>query len=320
MIDHIKATLLAMPELANWPDLAPLIARLRHVRPLSCLEHPRIAAQALGVDPDRALPGSVAVYGLQAGIHLIDDMIDHESTGLYRSLGEGATANLATALIAAGFRAIAEAGVSDARRARMLGLLASTVLTTAHGQALDAEATIDEAAYWRLVEAKSTPLFGAALAIGGTLAGADEETSQSLERIGRDVGTLVQIHDDLGDAMDETAQPDWQRPGANLAMLYAASADHPQRERFVTVTAQAMHDEGALSEAQAILVRSGAISYCCYKIAEVHGRARALADTMSLPEPTPIRDLLEHYIAPLEDLLRQAGAVGPEGLRGFGIE
>ena len=87
--------------------------------------------------------------------------------------------------------------------------------------------------YWRVVRAKSTPFYGAALQIGALLGGASPAVATGLRDLGVLIGEIIQIHDDLLDAFQTPANPDWEQGRNNLPVLYARTADHPDRVRFV---------------------------------------------------------------------------------------
>ena len=70
---------------------------------------------------------------------------------------------------------------------------------------------------------------------------------------------------------------------------------------------QAEHTPLPLIKAQQILVRSGAVSYCCYHLIDSYKSATKELQDMKLPVPTPIRMLLEDYLRPLDLLLRSLG-------------
>lgn len=314
LIAYVESALGALPEVADWTALDAMTERLRSLVPMSTLEHPVIAARSLGAPGRAAWPGAAAIYCLQASIHLVDDMLDEDTDGLYRTLGEGATANVALALQAAGMMMVRDADVHRSRQARVLDRLAAMSLATAYGQALDLEASLDETGYWRIVEAKSTPLFGAALEIGALLGGAETRIASRFDVLGRALGMIIQIHDDLGDAMRRTAAADWQRPGANLPLLYALTADHPERARFARLCRRASADPLALEEAQNVLVRSGAVSYCCYQVLEWTDRAREVLAGLRIPHPEHLHGLLDHYLHPLVGLFGRAGVEVPDAL------
>jgi len=161
------------------------------------------------------------------------------------------------------------------------------------------------------VEAKTPPLFGSALYVGALLARGSRELAQSLEGLGFQIGKLIQINDDLKDALEVPARPDWQQQWNNLPILYAMTADHEERLRFIELLDQIEQPE-ALSEAQEILFRCGAVSYCAYHIIELYRDAQRRLGSLSLPDPEPIDGILQQFIGPLESLFQAAGIETPE--------
>jgi geranylgeranyl pyrophosphate synthase len=124
--------------------------------------------------------------------------------------------------------------------------------------------------------------------------------------LGDPLGRIVQINDDLKDALEKPAGPDWQRQWTNLPILFARIADHEDRERFLELIPQ-VADRDRLEEAQAILVRSGAFSYCAYQLIEAYKEALATIARLDLPNPDSLRSLIEIQVVPLRKLLRSVG-------------
>ena len=103
-------------------------------------------------------------------------------------------------------------------------MLAQAALGTAFGQDLDVQNLRGEANYWRVVGAKSTPFYGAALQLGAVLGGASLDTGKALYDFGVSLGEMIQVFDDLMDAFQSPANPDWSEGRNNLAILYATTA------------------------------------------------------------------------------------------------
>ena len=87
--------------------------------------------------------------------------------------------------------------------------LAHLALATALGQHLDVQHLEGEANYWKVVRAKSTPFYGAALHVGALLGNATPEVAEGMRDLGVLLGEIIQIHDDLLDAFHTPANPDW---------------------------------------------------------------------------------------------------------------
>ncbi len=186
-------------------------------------------------------------------------------------------------------------------------------LGTAYGQGLDTHEVHSEEDYWRAVDAKTPPLFGAAFYLGALLGGAPSPVARQLERAGGILGRFVQVSDDLSDALQTPAGADWQSRANNLPILYAMTADHPAREEFLHLCSR-VADPAALEAAQKILLRCGAVSYCAFKMIEFAREARALLATIPIHNPLAITRILDLHLRPLHRLLESAGVEEPEAL------
>jgi geranylgeranyl pyrophosphate synthase len=303
-LDRIKASIGVLPEVAAWPQMAELVERIRPGGPLSIWELPLAACEAVGGAPDAALPGSAAILCSLISLHLVDDMLDEDPGGDYHRLGAGRAANLALAFQAAGHQLLEE--TPPARRAALQASLSRMALATSFGQSLDARELADEDEYWQVVAAKTSPLFGAALSIGGLLGGAPDSLTGLLGRLGGCLGLCIQVSDDLLDALRTPAAADWRRRPNNLALLYAMTADHAERELFLDLSGRP-DDPVALAAAQDILVRCGAVSYCVFKMIEILAEARSLLAGMPLTAPAPLSRLFEEQTRPIRHLFEIAG-------------
>ena len=176
---------------------------------------------------------------------------------------------------------------------------------TTLGQYLDVQCPENEESFWDMVQTKSSPFFGVALKSGAVFGGASIETISQVEEIGKLYGEMIQIHDDLGDTMALPASPDWQQDRMSLPILFAQSVDHPERSLFLELRQKAMIDEGALCEAQEILIRCGAVSYCVDRLLQKYQVAKEILQTADLARPELIDNLLEEIIAPAKKLFEE---------------
>ena len=101
VIEEIRAELGSIPEVAAWLDMARLVRRSIQSAAKPCWEYPLLACRAVGGKDEQALPGAGVIFCLLYSIHLVDDLLDQDPSGLHHELGEGKTANLALALQAA---------------------------------------------------------------------------------------------------------------------------------------------------------------------------------------------------------------------------
>ncbi len=309
--EAIKMAVRRLPEFSQWPEILDLVERVGHREGISVWDYPFASCLAVGGAEADAVPGAAAVFCSLLSIHLVDDMLDDEPHGDFRRLGTGQTANLALAFQAAGHRLLSELSLEPGLSAAAQRILARMALGTAYGQGLDLREAHSEDEYWRIVEAKTPPLFGAAFEIGALLGGGQAEAIAGLERIGRILGRFIQVSDDLSDALQTPAKVDWNRPSNNLAILYALTAHHPARERFRELAAQA-GDPDALAAAHQILLKSGAVSYCTFKMIELSQQAQEILDSTPLADPGPVARILQLNLRPLHRLLENVGVEEPE--------
>jgi geranylgeranyl pyrophosphate synthase len=309
-LKRTKDLILALRPVAAWPEMVELVERVQPRGSFGIWEYPLAACEAVGGSPEAATRGSAAILCSLLSIHLVDDMLDEDEGGDYHRLGAGSTANLALAFQAAGHQTLDDAALAPQTRAALQAIFSRMSLATAYGQSLDVRELRDEDEYWRVVGAKTPPLFAAAFSIGALLGGAPPDEAERLGRLGGLLGLCVQVSDDLLDALRTPAAADWNRRPNNLAILYAMTADYPEREVFLDLSARTA-DPAALAAAQEILVRCGALSYCTFKLLELLGEAREAMERLRLPSPEPVQRLFDIHTEPLHRLFAAAGDPDP---------
>jgi hypothetical protein len=77
--------------------------------------------------------------------------------------------------------------------------------------------------------------------------------------------------------------------------------EHAERARFLELR-QEVSDEGALLEAQDILIRCGAVSYCVDQIWRRQQTAQRILAALELPRRDVLDALIEEVIAPVRKL------------------
>lgn len=301
IIDYLST----VPVLSEWRETWSILKKVTSKRPRDW-QLPLLACEAIGGTEEQAVPAISALACAQVGIILIDDMLDKDPRGEYLLVGEGQAANFAAAFLSAGVQAILQSDAQPKTRLEALNSLNQMVLVTAFGQYLDSQNPLDEPGYWHVVKNKSAPFYGTALRLGAVFGGVSNEMAGDVERIGRLYGEIIQIHDDLNDTMAVPANPDWLQRRSPLPILFAKVVDHPERSRFLELCGE-ITDEGALREAQDILVRCGAISYCVDQLLRRHQSAEEILDTAALPRRDVLDTLLEEIVAPVSRLFETIG-------------
>jgi competence protein ComQ len=310
--EELKRRISSLHPINAWPQALEFVGRA--VDGESCVwEYPVAACRAVGGTEQAALPAAAAVLCSVASIRLVDDILDEDPRGDYRVIGTGPAANLALAFQAAGHLLLDGSEIPPETRLALQTSFAEMSLATCFGQALDVRAIRSEEEYWRMVEGKTPPLFGEALRMGALLGGAQTPLADGLSRLGRILGRYIQVSDDVTDALETPARADWKRRGNNLPMLYAMTAPHPAREEFLHLSA-AVEDAEALAEAQKILVRSGAVSYCTMKLIDFSREIQELFTRLPLQNPEPMARLIDLHQKPLHRLLESVGVREPAAL------
>ena len=290
-----------LPHIGAWKDAEKVFQDAVAGKPKHWLL-PAQACEAVCGQPERAVFAVMAVACAHVGILLVDDMLDTDPRGEYHRIGMPASANLSCAFQAAALYAVAQCAPNEPSRFAVMDSFNSMFLTTAFGQFLDVQSPADEAAYWKVTRTKSSPFFGAALQVGALAGGSSFDVAEQLKQLGCLYGEMIQIHDDMHDSMETPANPDWLQGRRPLPILFALQVNHPERDRFMELC-QNIVDLDALQEAQEILIRCGAISYCADMLMKKYRTARRLLKRVSLADPEPVSLLFDEIIAPVHGLL-----------------
>lgn len=292
---QLREVVLSLPRVANWPELVQLWQEATaQERPDWHLPLTVLQSMALGESPH--VPRVMAAVGcVQLSIILVDDLLDEDPRGAYVKWGVGVAANLAVA-----FQAAAAQLITDPTAQHILGEMG---LATAVGQmaSLSPEPNLER--YWQLVEAKSTPFYAGSLALGAAVfAPNDMKLRQQMFKLGALVGEIVQIRDDIFDAMESPASPDWQRPSGNLLLLYGLLTEDVEFARLLGRVQAEENDTNLLDAAQTCLINLGAVAYAIEAAAERQAAALALLDTVELPDSSPLLRLVNDQMISLDQL------------------
>lgn len=305
---NIKALLESLPEARGWPEFLAVFDRTESI-PHPDWQLPVLSCVASGGQEEWAHSCAAAIACIQISIILADDMLDEDPRGEHQRRGPGEAANLALGFQSAAFKLLDQAPLNDHQRARIAGSLSRASLATAAGQQLDAKNLKGEENYWRVVQSKSTPFYGSAYQVGAICARAEPVLETGLYQFGALTGEIIQVDDDLTDAFEKPANPDWVKQSTNLLVVYALDAEYPEKARFRSLLPGVVGgDAVALDEAQQLLIRSGAVSYAVHHLLVRYRRAHDLLDHLPLPKRKVLSDVLDRYGERLVQFLRLSGA------------
>lgn len=300
--------LLNLPSIRSWTDAQYLIKEMQSVlekkdsRKSEIWHLPLFASEAVGKTQEVAIPAMVASACLVKSIRLVDDMLDNDPKGFYHQVGHPKAANLAVALQAVAFEAITQCNTTPATKLALFNHLNQMALNTAWGQHLDVEYSTTEEDYWQIIQNKSVPAFSNSLEMGALLGGATEKTKKQLGKLGDFLAKISQVSDDLRDAMNTPSDPDWLENRPSLPILFAKTTTHPDKTRFLQLC-QSISNPEALEEAQIILVRCGAVSYCINYLLNLYQTAQKLLAEIDLVYYQKLEQILESMIIPAKELL-----------------
>lgn len=289
-----------LPGMESWQTMQDLFQQAASRKPKHWLI-PVWACEAVGGTREQAIPAMLAVGCAHVGILLVDDMLDDDPRGEFHRLGMPMSANLACAFQAAALYAAGQCAADPVLKLAVLRSFNEMFLSTAYGQFLDVQAPMDESVYWRVARTKSSPFFGAALQVGALSGGATIKALEQLKNLGHLYGEIIQIYDDIHDAMEIPANPDWLQGRFPLPILFARTVEHPERGDFLAMC-QHISSNAALQEAQDILIRCGAISYCVDQILRRYQVAQNLLDELTLPSKGMLDTLIRDLIVPVQRL------------------
>lgn len=163
------------------------------------------ACEALGGDPEWALPAAVAVELIHNFTLIHDDIQDCDQLRRHRPAvwaiwGSEQGINAGDGMFAAAMSGLLAPGPRPGRRMRAAHVLSTAVVQVVEGQCLDLSLEgrpgASQATYLRLATMKTGALLGAAMAAGAVLAGAPRAVARRFDAAGRLLGLAFQVRDD----------------------------------------------------------------------------------------------------------------------------
>lgn len=264
MLDEVTQKVLACPELRVWPDIEEILKK-RKPGTISLL---KIAYTTTGNTQIDSLPVQAALVCFVVSCILIDDVLDEDEKGIWKTYGVGRVANLAAALQARQQILIHESEFSDGYKQKVTFYLNQMMLLESKAQELATQNKLDVSQYWDIVHGKSGNICGTSMRLGALLGGANPSEEETLYFIGKKMGEVGQISNDLRGAFQIPANPDWKMTGSSLPILLALVTSHPYSDELKNLLTQDLNQKGNLERAQEIFVKCNSVSLCCDHIAQ----------------------------------------------------
>ena len=141
---------------------------------------------------------------------LHDDVVDESTLRRGRATANESFGNPASVLVGDFLYSRAFQMMLDAGQMRIMEILADATNVIAEGEVLQLmnmhDASLDEAAYLRVIRSKTAKLFEASARLGAVLAGAPGATEEACATYGQALGTAFQVIDDVLDYDGDRAE------------------------------------------------------------------------------------------------------------------
>jgi geranylgeranyl diphosphate synthase type I len=280
----------------GWTDESFEVTRSqasgKRLRPLLCL----LACQAVGGEPQQALPAAAAVELIHNFSLLHDDIEDNSPTRRHRTTvwkiwGEPQAINAGDGMFALAHLALqrlSEKGLPDDRVLAACRVFDQTCLALTEGQYLDMgfedRMDVDVDQYLAMILRKTAALLSCSARLGALLGSGDAGLATCYARFGQNLGMAFQIEDDILGIWGEekvTGKPqagDIRQCKKSLPIVYVL-----QQEAALPVSEQRIHkvyrrkdiDEDAINVVLGSLQALGARQYAQQMALDYHGRALA---------------------------------------------
>ncbi|VVB52112.1 Geranylgeranyl diphosphate synthase [uncultured archaeon] len=283
----------------------PFKAGGKRVRPALLL----LSCEAVGGDPQKALPAAASVEILHTFTLVHDDIMDHDLTRrgqqtVHARWGEEMGIVVGDTLYSIAFKALMDCrknGVPEKNIIEAFEVFTWASIKLHQGQIMDMlfeerpNVTVDE--YLDMVDKKTGALIEASVRIGSAIGGGTKEQSEALGIFGSRIGTAFQIKDDvLGLTADESelGKPvgsDIRRGKRNILISHAlAHAKGTPLRTLKAALKNADAPDEEINEAIQIIKDAGSFAYA--EKLENKLYEEALAALRTLP-PSSARDGIE---------------------------
>ncbi|MBI4607158.1 MAG: polyprenyl synthetase family protein [Planctomycetes bacterium] len=284
----------------------------KRLRPALCL----LTCEALGGDPERALPFALATEILHNFLLIHDDIEDgdtmrRDQETLWKRLGVPNAINVGDFLIAKAYQLILGAPLPTEVNLKLARIFSNALERTVEGQALDInlrgspEVTLET--YHRVVQLKTAYYLALTWVGGAVAAGVRDEALEPLWELGRCLGPAFQIRDDIIDMTEGKGRGgevgcDLREGKPSICFAYVldrAAGTEAERSRLVEIVRRPREETTAADVAWAIgFYRSaGAMDFAQETARSLIDRACGVIETLPLdPEGKETFRAISRYI------------------------
>ncbi len=283
IVDRMQSPVSLIPRLAGHI----VASGGKRIRPLVTL----LAARCCGYTGDRQVMLAACVEFIHTATLLHDDVVDTSTLRRGTATANAVWGNQASVLVgdflfSRAFELMVEDGSLD-----VLAILSSASSTIAEGEVLQLltahDTETDEAAYLRVVAAKTARLFAAAAAVGGAVSGVEDAQRKALFSYGADVGMCFQLVDDALDyqaaevALGKTVGDDFREGKITLPVILAFARGGEEERRFWRRALEdGRQDSEDFDRAVDLIARHGAFDETMARAQRYAASARAALDVL----------------------------------------
>jgi len=245
---------------------------------------------ALGFKGEQRHTLAAVVEFIHTATLLHDDVVDESTLRRGRATANERFGNPASVLVGDFLYSRAFQMMVSTGRMRVMEILADATNVIAEGEVLQLmnmhDASLDEAAYLRVIRSKTAKLFEASARLGAVLAGADARVEEACATYGQALGTAFQVIDDVldydGDAgeMGKNLGDDLREGKATLPLIAAMQRGTPEQSALIRKAVES-GGAGELEKIVAIVRETGALDVT--REAAAGEAARAMDAARHLP-------------------------------------
>ncbi len=227
-----------------------------------------LMAGALGYVGKQRYNLAAVVEFIHTATLLHDDVVDESTLRRGRPTANESFGNPASVLVGDFLYSRAFQMMLDADNMRVMQILAEATNVIAEGEVLQLmnmhDASLDEAAYLRVIRSKTAKLFEASTRLAAVLSGATPEVEEACATYGQALGTAFQVIDDVLDYAGDSSETgknlgDDLREGKTTLPLILAMQRAPTDDADLIRAAIEAGDTGRLARIVAIVRETGAL-------------------------------------------------------------
>jgi len=255
---------------------------------------------ALGYSGQQRFNLAAVIEFIHTATLLHDDVVDESTLRRGRPTANESFGNPASVLVGDFLYSRAFQMMLEAHDMRVMEILADATNVIAEGEVLQLmnmhDATLDEAAYLRVIRSKTAKLFEASTRLAAVLAGASNAVETSCATYGQALGTAFQVIDDVldyaGDA-NETGKnlgDDLREGKTTLPLILAMQRGRPEQAALIRAAIEA-GDASQLDRIVAIVRETGSLD--ATRTAAANEAQRAIDALSSIPSNSYTEGLLQ---------------------------